>query len=94
MIGEQIANVTRLVIMSAAAILAIWGLVIPAANSWMNYMDTRSRVTTLPEEVRQANRDAVYKTVCPSYAAASTWDRWTTPYYWRISWCKDYLDRL
>ncbi|MNL78361.1 hypothetical protein D3C87_2047220 [compost metagenome] len=39
-------------------------------------------------------REGAYMTVCQSYKGATTWERWTTPVYWKFGWCEDYLDRM
>lgn len=41
-----------------------------------------------------SSQEDVFRTVCPSYKKASTWDRWTDSYIRRIGWCADYVDRL
>ncbi|WP_429819129.1 hypothetical protein [Ensifer sp. B1-9] len=39
-------------------------------------------------------QERIFVTACTSYKEATTWERWTTPVYWKFGWCEDYLHRM
>lgn len=91
---ERIAITTRAAFIIAGAIVATILIGGPAVKSFVGFIDTREQALTIPEHVIKANREDTFRTLCPDYAVASTWERWTNSFYWDIGWCKDYIDRL
>lgn len=91
--GQVVEMIRGAVILAGSAVF-IWTLVIPGVQSFMEAQRVNKRIHTIPQEVTLYNQETTFKTLCPAYAKASTWERWTNTYYWDISWCKDYVDRL
>ncbi|WP_173995723.1 hypothetical protein [Agrobacterium tumefaciens] len=48
----------------------------------------------LQDRARDGVRAQVYKTSCAQYKEATTWERWTSYYGWKMGWCEEYLDRM
>ena len=92
--GSQITNGIRGIVLLAASTVFVVTLIVPAISSFVGFVETHYRVNTVPENVIRADRESAFRTLCPYYAAASTWERWTNRYYWNIGWCEDYIDRL
>ncbi|WP_173995725.1 hypothetical protein [Agrobacterium tumefaciens] len=39
-------------------------------------------------------QERAFQDVCIRYKDATKWERWTTPNFWELGWCEDYLDRM
>lgn len=90
----QITNAIRGGIFIVAAAIFIFTLVVPAVTSYVSHIRGYYRATAVPQEVIRQDRESVFRRLCPDYAKATTWERWTNGHYREIAWCKDYVDRL
>lgn len=92
--NNQISNGLRGIIMLGCLFAVFVTIGLPAISSFAHYVGNHNRVHSVPAEVVRENREATYQKLCPIYAKLTTWEKWTTPYYWDLDWCEDYLDRL
>jgi len=90
----QVKDFIRAGIFVAASVTFLVAFVAPSAMAFVHSVQVSNQVNSIPEAVIRADRESAFRVVCPQYAAASTWERWTNGFYREISWCKDYENRL
>lgn len=64
----------------------------PIAASFNNAVESKNAAFAFARATDVANRETVFRRVCPEYRDASFLQRIVG--YRNISWCKDYIDRL
>lgn len=87
-------DTVRVIVILVGSGVMIATLGVPAVQSFLSHLEARNRVLSVPDNVIKAGEESVFRNVCPAYAEASTWERWTNGHYRKIGWCEDYLHRL
>lgn len=95
MTAAMLLNRIRGLVRAAFVLVALAIFVPMVIGSYSAHLDARDRIwgQSDPDMIARQEEE-VYQRVCPRYAKASKWERWTSAYYREISWCENYLDRL
>jgi len=92
---QQIVNIIRGLIGLIGIVLLGYAAVGVGGMAWSSFqahLANNERIFGSSEERKRASYERYFASLCPEYAEASTWDRWTRLSY--LDWCEDYLDRL
>ena len=91
MLNLLLCLITSMRTLIAIAIISAFTIFNPIVWTFVAVTSDRAAVSAI--EVTKV-REFYYESTCPIYSSASTYEKWTDPSIWDISWCKDYIHRL